>query len=103
MTLKGHEGAIPYISYFPDSHRLISGSWDKTGRQWDLKAGHEIKEARDVCEKEVYAVSVSRNGRWIVSAGGRPELKACDLKTGIHARCNRRKRFYSAHMELGHW
>lgn len=103
MTLKGHEGAIPYISYFPDGHRLISGSWDKTGRQWDLNAGQEIKEARDVCEKEVYAVTVSRNGRWIVSAGGRPELKACDLKMGIHARCNRRKRFYSAHMELGHW
>ncbi|KAG2339335.1 WD40 repeat-like protein [Suillus weaverae] len=83
MTLRGHEGAIPYLSYFPDGQRLISGSWDKTGRQWDLKAGKEIEEARDVCEKEVYAVAVSRNGRWIVSAGGRPELKACEIEKGI--------------------
>jgi prolyl oligopeptidase PreP (S9A serine peptidase family) len=37
-----------------------SGSDDKTARQWDLKAGTEIEEARGVCEKEVYAVVVVR-------------------------------------------
>lgn len=45
---------------------MISGSGDKTTRQWDLEAGKEIEDAQDVCEQEVYAVGVSRNGRWIV-------------------------------------
>ncbi|KAG1845604.1 hypothetical protein C8R48DRAFT_779843 [Suillus tomentosus] len=70
LTLEGHKNAIPSISYFPDGKRMISGSGDKTTRQWDLEAGKEIEDAQDVCEQEVYAVGVSRNGRWVVSAGG---------------------------------
>ncbi|KAG2340259.1 WD40 repeat-like protein [Suillus weaverae] len=86
MTLMGHRLYLRSISYFPDGQRMISGSYDKTARQWDLKAGKEIKEARDVCEEEVWAVAVSRDGRWVVTGGGdhdRPELKACEVETGI--------------------
>ncbi|KAG2073848.1 YVTN repeat-like/Quino protein amine dehydrogenase [Suillus decipiens] len=74
-TLKGHGGDIQSSSYFPDGQRIISGSWDKTTRQWDLKAG-----------KEVHAVAVSRDGRWVVTGGGdynRGELKAREAETGI--------------------
>jgi WD40 repeat protein len=86
MTLKGHGKRIQSISYFPDGQRIISGSFDKTARQWDLKTGNEIEEAQDVCEKEVLAVAVSRDDRWIVTGGGdhnRGELKACEVETGI--------------------
>ncbi|KAG2339313.1 hypothetical protein BDR05DRAFT_968057 [Suillus weaverae] len=62
MTLKGHREGIPSISYFPDSQRMISGSLDRTTRQWDLKAGTEIERARGVFEKKVWAVAVSRDG-----------------------------------------
>jgi WD40 repeat protein len=65
---------------------MISGSFDKTARQWDLNAGKEIEEVRDVYEKEVLAVTVSRDGRWIVSGGGDwsgAELKACEVETEI--------------------
>jgi tricorn protease-like protein len=60
---------------------MISGSDDKTARQWDLKAGKEIEDARSVCEECVYAVTVSRDGRYVISGGGRGELKACEVKT----------------------
>ncbi|KAG1811635.1 WD40-repeat-containing domain protein [Suillus variegatus] len=87
MTLKGHRDLIQSISYFPDSQRIISGSWDKTTRQWDLKVGKEIEEARGVCEGQVWAVAVSKDGRWVVTASGgdgdRAELKACEVETGI--------------------
>ncbi|KAG2361764.1 kinase-like domain-containing protein [Suillus spraguei] len=89
FTLEGHKRSIPSISFLPDGKRMISGSSDKTTRQWDLEAGKEIKEARDTCEQEVDAVAVSRNGRWIVtSAGGcfifrGGELKVCEVQTGI--------------------
>jgi len=81
-TLKGHGNYIRSISYFPDGQRMISGSEDKTTRQWDLKTGKEIEGARDVCEREVWAMAVSQNGRWVVTGGG-GELKACEVETGI--------------------
>jgi hypothetical protein len=45
---------------------MISGSDDRTARQWDLKSGKEIKDARGVCKGRVYTVAVSMNGRWVV-------------------------------------
>jgi WD40 repeat protein len=89
ITLKGHEYAIRSMSYFPDGQRLICGSAEKTARQWDLKVGKEIEEARDVCEHGVIAVAVSRNGRWVATGGGdfgrvdSAELKVCEVETGI--------------------
>jgi WD40 repeat protein len=83
-TLKGHGHYINSISYFLDGKRMISGSLDKTTRQWDLEAGKEIKGARDICEQEVFAVAVSQDGRWVVTdGGGSGGLKVCEVETGI--------------------
>ncbi|KAG2739068.1 WD40 repeat-like protein [Suillus brevipes Sb2] len=90
MTLKGHGDWIGSISYCSDSQRMISGSDDKTGRQWDLKEGKEIEEVRDVCEERVWAVVVSSDSRWVVTGGGdwkslsadSAELKVCDVEKG---------------------
>ncbi|KAG2069004.1 WD40 repeat-like protein [Suillus decipiens] len=86
MTLRGHRCNIQSMSYFPDGQRMISGSWDKTTRRWDLKAGKEIKGAQGICEGKVYAVAVSMDGRWVVTGGGdydHGELKVCEAETGI--------------------
>ncbi|KIK43160.1 hypothetical protein CY34DRAFT_804167 [Suillus luteus UH-Slu-Lm8-n1] len=84
ITLNGHESWIRSISYFPDGQRMISGSDDRTARQWDLKSGKEIKEVRGVCKGRVYTVAVSRDGRWVVIGGEDDcgELKACEVETG---------------------
>ncbi|KAG2066071.1 WD40 repeat-like protein [Suillus decipiens] len=84
-TFKGHGDDINSISYFPDGQRIISASDDKTTRQWDLKKGKEIEDARVVFENWVRAVVVSRDGRWIVTGGGhydRAELKVCEVEIG---------------------
>lgn len=86
MTLRGHEDYIRSISYFPNGERMISGSDDLTARQWDMQVGKEIPKLRDVCKRQVRAVAVSRDGRWVVTGGshsGRGELKACNVQTGI--------------------
>jgi WD40 repeat protein len=62
---------------------MISGSLDKTARQWDLDAGKEVEEARGVCEGSVWAMTVSKNGRWVATGGDRGELRACEIETGI--------------------
>jgi len=103
MTLEGHEqpnlddkySYVPNpitISYAPGGKQMISGSSDKTARKWDLQTGTEINEARIVCEKEVSAVAVSRDDRWVITGGGNREnyydpadveLKAWEIKTRI--------------------
>ncbi|KAG2343595.1 WD40 repeat-like protein [Suillus weaverae] len=88
MTLKGHKDSIPSIYYFPDGEKMISGSWDNTVRRWDLQSGKEIEEVRDIGKHAVRAVVVSRDGRWVISAGGdansrRVEIKACEVETGF--------------------
>lgn len=64
MTLEGHEPillnipnveqyynhSVASISYFPDGEQMIIGSTNKTARRWDLRAGTEIEETRDVCD-----------------------------------------------------
>ncbi|KAG2335421.1 WD40 repeat-like protein, partial [Suillus weaverae] len=107
VNLKGHEPFTVYLPndldvpfqqkyndvsstcYFPDGKQMISGSGDKTARRWNLCAGKEIEEAREVCEQSIRAVGVSRDGRWVVMGGGYfegRELKVCDVQTGIRRR-----------------
>jgi WD40 repeat protein len=87
MTLEGHKYDVQSMHYFPDGKRMISsGSYENTTRQWDMQTGKEIEKARDVCEWDVRAVAVSRNSRWVITAGGGHqhwELKACEVETGI--------------------
>jgi WD40 repeat protein len=67
---------------------MISGSFDRTSRQWDLQAGMELEEVQDTCDDAVRAVAVSRNGRWVITVTSdhyrdRDQLKACEVDTGI--------------------
>ncbi|KAG2349241.1 WD40 repeat-like protein [Suillus weaverae] len=82
---------VSFISYFPDSKGMVSASFDKTIRRWDLRAGKEIEEAREVHEQETWAMAVSRDGRWVVTSSRhtsgqdtlRGELKARDVETRV--------------------
>jgi WD40 repeat protein len=87
-TRNGHRidcKSVSYISYFPDDRQMISGSHDQTTRRWDLREGKEIEETRRVYEYDIEAVGVSRNGRWIVTAGGDYSggLEVSEVATGI--------------------
>ena len=77
------------ISYFPDGKQIVGGSTYNSARRWDLQTGEEIKDAQVVCEREVWAVAVSSDSRWVIVGGGDRdrndvgELKACEVETGM--------------------
>jgi WD40 repeat protein len=98
MTLEGHEYEIRSICYSPDGKQMVSGGLDKTTQRWNLQAGKEVEDVRDVWER-ICAMAISRDGRWLITAGGdlnlgRWELKACEIKTGMV------KRFEGHSLEL---
>jgi WD40 repeat protein len=72
---------------------MASACAGKTVRRWNLQLGEEIVEARVVRDQEVTAVAVSRDGRWVIIAGGdrykaghdpvNAEVKSCEVETGI--------------------
>jgi len=79
-------GWISSMAYVPDGKRIISVSSDQTIRQWDLQAGKEIEEVRDVYEGMLFLGMVSRDGRWVMTSVGDGEcleFKACEVETGI--------------------
>jgi WD40 repeat protein len=85
MTLKGHKGLVSHMSYTQDSKLMISGSMDKTVRRWDIHAGKEIKEAREVWTESINAsdMVVSRDGRWVVTAASLGGVEANKVETRI--------------------
>ncbi|KAJ6252072.1 wd40 repeat protein [Anaeramoeba flamelloides] len=80
-VLWGHEGAISSLSFAPFSYPLlISGSWDKTARIWDIFKNKDVGETLEqgtglvLCAKfrpdgKEFAVSTSKGQIYIWDAG----------------------------------
>jgi len=88
MTLEIDENFPWSTAYFPDGKRMISVYSDNTIRQWDLQAGKEIEEVRDVCGESLSLAKISRDCRWVMTSTGDEEfnfweLKAHEVETGI--------------------
>jgi len=69
--LSGHEGSISSIAISPDSHWLVTSSYDKTARLWDLSAKNPgttaivLRGHDDV----ISSLAFSSDNRWLVTGG----------------------------------
>jgi WD40 repeat protein len=42
QLFKGHEGPINSVAFSPNGKSVLTGSWDKTARLWEIKKTHKI-------------------------------------------------------------
>ncbi|KAJ8585768.1 prolyl oligopeptidase [Rhizopogon salebrosus TDB-379] len=84
MTLEGHDRVVPSISYSPDGKQIVGGAWDNTTRRWDLQAGEEIEDVRDLCDHDrvVQSISFSPDGKQMTSVAWDSIIRRWDLQTG---------------------
>jgi WD40 repeat protein len=81
-TFEDHNNTVWAVAVFPDKRRMVSGSFDKTLRLWDLVTGVVLKKMKGHRGSEVWALAVSRDGQIIASGDNSGELIAWHGETG---------------------
>ncbi|RMD41771.1 hypothetical protein DV735_g3375, partial [Chaetothyriales sp. CBS 134920] len=88
-TLPGHDHSISSIRFVPSGaagaplcgNTLVSASWDKTLRIWDVTTGYCLRTLTGHTDW-VRAVTPSLDGRWLLSAGNDFVPRLWDASTG---------------------
>ncbi|KAG1726975.1 uncharacterized protein EDB91DRAFT_899684 [Suillus paluster] len=80
-VFKDHTNAIWGVAVSPDRRRMVTCSFDKTLRLWDLRTGVVLKKMEGH-HGSVYGLGVSRDGQMIASADLNGELIAWHGETG---------------------
>jgi WD40 repeat protein len=80
-TLRGHTHWINGCAVSPDSSYIVSASWDRTLKVWDVATGDE-RLTLTGHTSEVRSCAVSPDSRFIVSASNDHTLKVWDARTG---------------------
>ena len=66
MVLKGHNGYVSGVAVTPDGKEIVSGSYDKTLKVWDLRTGRCRATLRGHFEK-VNRVAITPDGKEVIS------------------------------------
>jgi WD40 repeat protein len=80
QTLEGHVRAVTGVALTADGLRIVSASWDKTVKVWDVNTGRLLRTIQG--EDEFAAVAVTPDGQLIVSASWDGTVKVSGLATG---------------------
>jgi WD40 repeat protein len=101
LEMKGHKYYIWSIAFSRDGKRLVSGSWDKTVRLWEVSTGLEllsIKTSEDRVnvaaipsdedyltsdfKGRVYVVAISPGGEYVASSSSDQPARLWETATG---------------------
>lgn len=81
QTLSAHIGSIHALAYCPQSRILVSGSYDRTIKQWNLDTGKLLHSSYDDLGT-IYAIALDRDREIVASAGGDGRISLWKLGTG---------------------
>ena len=70
------------VAFSPDGHRIVSGSFDATVRQWEAETGQPVGQALTGHTNVVTSVAFSPDGRRIVSGSYDNTVRVWDAATG---------------------
>ncbi|WP_414550925.1 toll/interleukin-1 receptor domain-containing protein, partial [Anabaena sp. CCY 0017] len=84
-SLEGHSGTVMSVSFSPDGKTLVSASYDKTIKLWNLDTGKEIRTLSGHTNT-VRSVSFSPDGKTLVSGSQDKTIKLWNLDTGKEIR-----------------
>ncbi|PSB45763.1 serine/threonine protein kinase [filamentous cyanobacterium Phorm 6] len=80
-TLPGHSSFVNSLAISPDSKTLVSGSWDKTIKIWNLETGALIGTLTGHSDR-VNSVAISSDGKMLVSGSSDETIKFWNLYNG---------------------
>ena len=83
-TLTGHDYLVRALSFDPRSGRLVSGSYDKTVKVWDLHAGRMLREFHGCHGSHIFDVKFDqcRIVRWVCATRA-PASGVDEVLTGL--------------------
>lgn len=79
--LKGHRNVVFGLAFSQDGNRLISGSFDKTARIWNVHTQKTVQVLKGHTEF-IYAVAFSPDGSMAVTGSNDDTLKLWNAKSG---------------------
>ncbi|KAL6811852.1 WD40-repeat-containing domain protein [Trichoderma camerunense] len=81
QTLEGHSGLVWSAVISTDGQKIVSGSWDKTIRIWDIESGSLLQTLEGHPER-VWSVAISTDGQTIVSGSQDAHVRIWDARLG---------------------
>jgi len=72
-TLKGHEHNISGVKFMPSGDQVLSSSWDKTLKLWDLNTGFFV-QSFEGHEGWIMSCDINYNGTRIISSSKSQEI-----------------------------
>ncbi len=97
LVLEGHARAVFTAAISADGQRLVTGSFDKTARVWDLDTGAVIR-VLEGHEDFIYAAAITPDSRRLVTGSLDTTARVWDLETGavIHVLEGHQDRIWTA-------
>lgn len=80
-TLVGHQDGVWSVALSPRGHILVTGSWDKTIKVWNVATGQLLRTLMGH-QEAVWSVALAADGKTLASGSSDQQIKIWNLPTG---------------------